>query len=133
MNFKSRKGIAALITVLSLSGLIFTIGMGSVIISFRANQNTKSISDSNKSFYAAQSGLQDASLKLERNKDYSGDFNLSVNAINDVFVSVANIGTQVTITSTASIGQANKRIKTVADINTTTGLIMPTSTMELTM
>jgi len=77
--------------------------------------------------------MQDALLKLERNKDFNGDFNLSINAANDVFVSVSNIGNSATITATSTLSLINKRIQTVSDIDSTTGLITPTSTTELTL
>jgi len=133
MNFKSKKGVAILIAVLSLGGLIFTISMASAIISFWANQNIKSIRDSNKAFYAAQSGIQDSLIKLERNKDFTGNFNLSVNATNDAYVTVTFSSNQTTITSTSTISSINKKLQTVADINATTGLITPTSTVEQTL
>jgi len=129
-----KKGIAALIAVLSLGGLIFTISMASAIISFWANQNIKSIRDSNKAFYAAQSGLQDSLIKLERNKDFpSGNFNLSLYTTNDVSVSITNSSGQATVNATSTISQINKKLQTKADINATTGLITPTSTVELTL
>ena len=127
------RGVAALITVLSLGGLIFTISMGSALISFWANQNIKSIRDSNKAFYAAYSGLQDSLIKLERNKDFTGSFNLSINGTNDVSVNVSFASGQATINSTSTLSQINKKLQTVADINATTGLITPTSTVEQTL
>ena len=127
-------GIAALITVLSLGGLIFTISMGSALISFWANQNIKSIRDSNKAFYAAQSGLQDSLIKLERNKDFpSGNFTLSVYNTSDVSVNITNSSGQATVNATSTISQVNKKFQAVIDIDTTTGLITPTSTTELTL
>ena len=128
------RGVAALITVLSLGGLIFTISMGSALISFWANQNIKSIRDSNKAFYAAYSGLQDSLIKLERNKDFpSGSFTLSVYNTGDVSVSVTNSSGQATVNATSTISQINKKLQAVADINATTGLITPTSTVEQTL
>ena len=129
-----KKGIAALIAVLSLGGLIFTISMASAIISFWANQNIKSIRDSNKAFYAAQSGLQDSLIKLERNKDFpSGNFTLSVYNTSDVSVNITNSSGQATVNATSTISQVNKKLQAVIDIDTTTGLITPTSTTELTL
>jgi len=128
------RGVAALITVLSLGGLIFTISMGSALIAFWANQNIKSIRDSNKAFYAAYSGLQDSLIKLERNKDFpSGSFTLSVYNTGDVSVSVTNSSGQATVNATSTISQINKKLQTIADIDATTGLITPTSTVEQTL
>lgn len=128
------KGVAALITVLSLGGLVMTIALGMAALSFWANQNIRSIRDSNKAFYAAQSGLQDALIKLERNKDYSSTgCNLSINGTNDVSVTMSNSSGLAIATSTASLSSVQKRLEAKFDINTTTGLITPTSTTELTM
>ena len=125
----SFRGVAALITVLSIGSLISIISFSLAIISYLGLQNVKSAMDSTKAFYAAYSGLQDVQLKLERNKDYSGSFNLSINATNDVSVSVSNS----IATSTSSFSSVNKKLQTVFIIDTTTGLVTPTSTAELSL
>jgi hypothetical protein len=131
---KARKGVAALITVLSLGGLIMTISMGMAIISYWANQNIKSIRDSNKAFYAAYSGLQDTLIKLERNKDFpSGSFNLSFYNTNDVSVSLTNSSGQATVNATSTVGTVNKKLQAVINVDTTTGLVTPTSTVEVSI
>jgi len=132
-NLKFKKGVAALITILSLGTLIFIISLSTAAVTFWGVKNIDSNQKSLKAYYAAYSGMQDALLKLERNKDFSGDFNLSINSTDDVFVSVSNISGQATITVTSTFGQINKKIQTVTDINSTTGLITPTSTTELTL
>jgi hypothetical protein len=127
-------GVAALITVLSLGGLIMTISMGMALISFWANQNIKSIRDSNKAFYAAQSGIQDTLIKLERNKDFpSGSFNLSLYNTNDVSVSLTNSSGQATVNATSTVGIVNKKLQAVINVDTTTGLVTPSSTVEQTL
>ena len=128
------KGVAALITVLSLGGLIMTISMGMALISFWANQNIKSIRDSNKAFYAAYSGLQDTLIRLERNKDFpSGSFNLSFYNTNDVSVSLTNSSGQVTVNTTSTVGIVNKKLQAVINVDTTSGLVTPSSTVEQTL
>ena len=134
------KGVAALITVLSLGGLIMTISMGMALISFWANQNIKSIRDSNKAFYAAYSGIQDTLIKLERNKDFpsgsfnlTGSFNLSLYNTNDVSVNFTNSSGQVTVNATSTVGIVNKKLQAVINVDTTTGLVTPTSTVEQTL
>jgi len=132
-NLKFRKGVAALVTVLSLGTLIFTVSLATTVLAFWGIKNMDVNKKILKSYYAAYSGVQDSLIKLERNKDFSGNFNLSINATNDVSVSVSNIGDSATITSTAAFGQINKKLQTVTDIDSTTGLITPTSTEELTL
>lgn len=130
---KFRKGIAALVTILSLGTLIFTVSLATTVLAFWSIKNVDVNKKILKSYYAAYSGVQDSLIKLERNKDFSGDFNLSINSTNDVSVSVSNTGAQATITSTAALGQINKKLQTITDIDSTTGLITPTSTTELTL
>jgi len=132
-DLKFKKGIAALITILSLGTLIFIVSLSTAVVTFWGVKNIDSSQKSLKVYYAAYSGMHDALLKLERNKDFNGDFNLSINAANDVFVSVSNIGNSATITATSTLSLINKRIQTVSDIDSTTGLITPTSTTELTL
>ena len=132
-NLKFRRGVTALVTVLSIGTLIFIISLSTTILAFWSIKNVDATQKGLKAYYAAQSGVQDALIKLERNKDFTGNFNLSVNATNDVYVVVSSISGQATISSTSTLSQINKKIQTVADINATTGLITPTSTEELTL
>jgi hypothetical protein len=133
INTKRLRGVAALVTVLSLGTLIFIIGLASSILAYWANKNVDSNFKASKTYYAAYSGLQDGLIKLERNKAYTSNFNLSLNATNDVSVSVTINSGQATILSTSTLSQINKKLQTVADIDSTTGLITPTSTTELTL
>jgi len=124
-----KKGVAALIAVISIGALITIIGFSSAVISYWANQNVDSNKKSLKAYYAAYSGIQDELIKLERNKDYTTSFNLSINATNDVSVTFSG----GTITSTSTLSQINKKLQTVVIIDSTTGLVTPTSTSELSL
>lgn len=130
-NLKFRKGVAALVTILSLGTLIFIVSLATTVLAFWAINNIDATQKSLKAYYAAYSGVQDALIKLERNKDFNDSFDLSINATNDVSVIISNTDDSATITSTATFGQVNKKIQTVTDIDSTTGLITPTSTEEL--
>jgi len=132
-NLKFRKGVAALVTILSLGSLIFIVSLSTTVLAFWAIQNIDSTQKSLKAYYAAYSGIQDSLIKLERNKDFNSSFNLSINTDNDVYVSVINTTSSATLTATSTLSQINKKIQTITDINSTTGLITPTSTIELTL
>jgi len=135
-NYKIKncqKGIAALVTILSLGTLVFTVSLATTVLAFWGIKNMDINKKMLESYYAAYSGIQDSLIKLERNKDFSRNFNLSINASDDVSVLVSNIGDSATITSTAVFGQVNKKLQTITDIDSTTGLITPTSTTELTL
>jgi len=135
-SYRTKKGIAALVTILSFGTLIFIMSLSTAAVTFWGIKNIDSSLKSLKVYYAAYSGMQDALLKLERNKDYFytyPTFELSVNGTDDVTVSGSYASNQITITSTSTLSQINKKLQIVADINSTTGLITPTSTEELAL
>jgi len=127
----SLRGVAALVTVVSLGSLIFVISLSTAILAFWSIKNIDSNQKSTIAYYAAYPEIQDALMKLQRDKDFSGEYSLSVNDTDDVTVIVSNAGESVTIYSEAVSGQIHKRIKTTADIDSTTGLIVPTQTKEV--
>jgi len=127
----SLRGVAALITVISLGSLVFVISLSTAVVTFWSIKNIDANQKGMIAYYAAYSGIQDALIKLERNKDFSGEYNLSINNENDVSVIVSNTGESVTIYSEAVSGQIYKRIETTADIDNTTGLIVPVRTEEV--
>lgn len=124
-------GVTALITVISLGSLIFFISLSTAVLTFWSIKNIDANQKGLSAYYAAYSGIQDALIKLERNKDYSGEYYLSINNTNDVTVIVSNTGDGTTIYSEAVIGEIHKRIETTADIDSTTGLITPIETKEV--
>jgi len=133
---QKRKAVAALITVLSIGFLIFSLSLTTSVLAFWINRNIHNIQKSTKAYYSSYSGIQDALIKLQKNKNFSGSFNLSIYSANDVSVSVSNTGSQAIATSTASFSQMQKRIQSIVPISTTgpaTGIIIPTSTIELTL
>lgn len=127
-----QKAIASIVTIITLGSLIFINSLATTIIVFYSNKNAQSVRNSLKAYYAGYSGLQDALLKLERNKDYSSSFNLSIYNSSDVSVSFSPSTGQTTVTATSTISSVNKKLQSIIEINTTTGLITPTSTEELT-
>ena len=128
------KAVAALITVLTLGGIIFVLALSTSLLAFWSSQNVYSQRWSNQAYYAAYSGIQDALIRLERNKDFSSSgYNLSVYSSNDVLVTVSNNSSSATITALATEKKMESKLQTIVDIDTTTGLITPTSTTELTL
>ena len=133
MFYKKDKlnGVAALITVISLGSLVFVISLSTAVVTFWSIKNIDANQKSMIAYYAAYSGIQDALIKLERNKDFSGEYSLSINNTDDVSITVSNTDSSATITSSASINQFNKKMQTITDIDNTTGLVTPVSTTEL--
>ncbi|MEM3504142.1 MAG: hypothetical protein QW134_07970, partial [Nitrososphaeria archaeon] len=108
-----------------------TLTLGISTLSFLTLQNINSSRNSLKVFYASLSGIQEAQLQLERNKDYNLNFNLSINGVNDVNVTFSNTNGIAISTSTASLNFINKKIQGVFTINSTSSLIIPMSITEL--
>ena len=139
MKFKNKdfkKGAAALITILSIGSLLFTISLTSSMLVYYANQNIYSFDNSLKTYYAAYSGIQEALLRLERDKKFNNNNNnltLNINGTNDVSISILNYSSSATIISTSTYNLVNTAFQTVVDIATTTSLITPTSTSELSL
>jgi len=129
-NLKFKKGVAAMVTILSFGTLIFIISLSTAAVTFWGVKNIDSNQKTLKAYYAAHSGMQEALLNLERNKDFNENFSLSVNSTNDVPVSVSNNGSQATISSTAVVGSICKNLTSIVDINPNTGLITVNSTTE---
>ena len=125
------KGVAALITVITLGSLITAISLSTAIVTFWSIKNIDNQQKSINAYYAAYSGIQDALIQLERDKDFNNEYFLSVNKSNDVFIMVRNNGNTATIFSEAEIGGIHKRIETTVDLNEVTGLVVPTQTKEV--
>jgi hypothetical protein len=128
---KRFKGVALFITVLSLGGLIVIIGLSSALIAYFSYQSVYSVINSTKAFYAAESGLQDALIRVERNKNYRDTFFLNIDGIQNVTVSFSqyDLSNDCIIISTSTISQANKKIQAIINIDNT-GLINVSSTIE---
>ncbi len=129
--FQKSKGVASLITIVILSSIIFLVVFSSAIISFWQMMKFKNNFSSLAAYNAAYSGIQDALIKLERNFNFNGSYNLSVNRENDVSVSVLNSNNTATITSSSSFLNQYKKLQVIASINTETGKITITSLKEI--
>ena len=68
LNFKKNKGIAALPTILLLGGIIVEISIVGAFISYLFSQSSFGIRSSEEALSLAQSGIQDAMIKIIRNK-----------------------------------------------------------------
>jgi len=128
---QKRKGVASLITILSLSSIIFIIIFTTAIIFFWQFMKIRNNFYALNSYYSAYSGIQDALLKLERNIDFSGSYYLSVLNNNDVSINLINNDNSALITSTSSYFNNFKKIQLEALINTETGKITINSFKEV--
>ena len=129
-TFKNQKGVASLIVIISLSTIVFMISFSMTIISFWQLMKVKDNFDSLSAYYSAYSGIEDALLKLERNINLNGSYNLSVINPNDVTVNVLNTGSSAQISSISSYNENYRKFKAESSIDSETGLVTIISIAE---
>ncbi len=123
---KKNNGVAALSTTLLIGGIIVEIASAGILASYLVSQEGLGLRASYSSFFVANSGAEDALLKITRygdtvaDQDYSvvvGDYTASVNISK---VLLANNDSKYTITSVADILNKKRSIQaiTVVDYNT---------------
>jgi len=99
------RGIVSLATVLVIALFLFSIGIlmgiqsGTSVFSGFAGKNAE-IAQA-----LAEAGVQDATLKLARNKDYSGSYTLTQSDGSTIDISVT-AGSPVVIVATSTVTQA---------------------------
>lgn len=98
------RGIVSLATVLVIALFLFSIGIligiqsGSSVFSGFAGKNAE-IAQA-----LAEAGVQDAILKLARNKDYAGSYTLTQSSSSIIDISVTQ-GTPVVVVATSTVTQ----------------------------
>lgn len=106
MIFKNNKGVVALSTILLLSGVIVEIGIAGAFIVYALNSANYAARLSSESLSAAKSGLEDAMIRLARNKDFSANpfYSLEVGrGLAEVTV-CSDLKTVVSACDTANVG-----------------------------
>lgn len=73
----SRRGVAALPLVMMIGGLISGIIIALLVSNFLLNQSEVGFRASSAAFLAAQSGYQDAFMRIIRDKEYTGTYTIT--------------------------------------------------------
>ena len=130
------KGVSALITVIVLGSIIVLVSITTVLLAYWENNSIYSKLKTTEAYYIAYSGTQDAILKISRNKDLSSSTSTlpvgSGTSTVGILINTPSTG-QFTINSTGAVGSSNRKIKVIISVSSTTGLITPVSTGELTL
>lgn len=126
-NLFARRGIASLPVILLVGGIIVEVGITGVLLFYFLNTNLSDARLSNSALIAAQTGIEDALLKITRNKNcpelacpspYSitaGDQRATVTICKDTCAGVGK--TQVT-----SVGESRNKQHTLRAILTVSAL-----------
>jgi len=135
-----RKGVVILPTVITLGGLLFLIAFVGIFLAYIFNLNNYGIRLSARALAAARSGIEDARLKLVRNKDYpAGSYNLTVDE-QTVTVTITRICDNNStdcpgliknkIVSQAAAMNKKRQLTAVFVVSKNTGLVQTESLLE---
>lgn len=108
-NFKAQDGIAGILIIVSIALFVFAIGV------YIAVQSNTSIfagqfeSQADKAQFLAESGIQDAILKLGRNKNYTGNYTLTETDGN-IDINVTGVA-PVIVRATSTVSKAFSVVK----------------------
>jgi FlaG/FlaF family flagellin (archaellin) len=110
-NVKCQSG-QALVTLLVFTIVAITITSAAVIILFTNSLGTSKLEQGTNTYYSAESGAENALLRLLRDPNYTGETLAVDNA--SVVISVANAGNTYTITSDATLGNFLRSVEVTA-------------------
>ena len=130
----NNKATAALPAMLFIGGIIVEIGIAGAFISYYLSQSGFGIKMSAEALAAAEAGVQDALIKIIRNKDFtSSGYDLTVGnrSANVVVCKDTCAGTgKHKITSIGSALVKRREIEAVVNVNNTTGEVKIESILE---
>lgn len=133
--FFNQKGFSLLPTVLVTSIIIAEIGIALTFVMYMANSASYSSRLLQEAYVCAKSGIDDALLRLIRNKDfYSVDgYNLALGRCNATIKVEKDTPSQYNsqITVTASVLNRQKKLQAIVSIDSDTGVVYLISLQEI--
>lgn len=120
----NQKGYVVLMLTFFMLIIMFSVAMSMSFLVLNAQKNTTNSVKATQSYYAAESGIEDALLRLKKNPQMSS-LPYQFTAINNIVADVnipGTIGGSKTITSQADNGGIFKNIQTVASMDNGQGV-----------
>ncbi len=143
-NHNKQRGVVALSTILLLSGVIVEIGIAGALIVYALSNANYAARLSSESLAAAKAGLEDAMIRLARNKDLSanpfyslavGRASVEVTICNDLKTIVSTCDTAntgyVEITALGKTFNKRRKLQSIISVNDITGEIRVVSLKEV--
>lgn len=142
----TNKAMVALPTILFIGGLIVEISLAGIFVSYYLSQSGFGIKRSSEALAAAQAGIEDALLRIVRNKNFLDNDgyelpvgNTSANIVVcrdsktvDTLCDTLNNG-KSEITSTGTSFLKKRKLRAIVNINSATGEIKVESIEETTI
>lgn len=113
----------ALITLIYISIIGITIAMGATMLVFINSQSGLKYQQGELAYAIAQSGAENAMLRLIRDPSYSGENNISIGN-GTVNITVSNSGNSYIATSSGMIGNFTRKIQITTHYNSDSVLIL---------
>lgn len=106
-----QKGFAAFYISVLVMVVVFGIAVSIFILTYREQKIAKNITEANQAYYAAESGIEDALLRLVKNLNWSSPYKLSVGE-NWVTTTISSIiGGSRTITAQGNAADRVRKIQ----------------------
>jgi hypothetical protein len=146
-KFKAANGVATLPVILLIGGVIVEIGIASAFIAYFLNQSGFGVKLSAEALAAARAGIQDAKMRIVRDKNFvpgSNPYSLTVGN-NSVQITVCKdlktvsnpcdtaMSGKFEITSLGSAFTKRRQIRAILSVNGTTGEIKLESEKEIAL
>ena len=113
------KGFAALFVAILILAIILSIGLSVATFVLGEQKIAGNITKSSRAYYAAEAGIEDSLLRIQKGRLYVADNTLSVNGV-DVDINISGTLIQKTITSQGNFKNIFRTITTVLKLDTTT-------------
>lgn len=144
LNFKKNNGVAALPTILLLGGIIVEIAIAGAFVSYLFSQGSFGIRASEEALSFAQSGIQDAIIRIIRNKDFSSTSGYDITIANKTAHIVVCKGSKSVgsdcnvlndgkdeITSLGTVMIKKRKLRAIVNVNVNTGEVKVESINEI--
>ncbi|MBI5079214.1 hypothetical protein HZB06_00860 [Candidatus Wolfebacteria bacterium] len=129
------RGIVALPTILMIGGIIVEIGLAGVLVAYLVSQSGFGVKMSFEAMAAAQAGVNDAVMKIVRNKDFftGASTTLAVGDRSVEFSAAANTPSagKSTVFSIGSAFNKKRKLKAILNVNGVTGEVKIESIEEI--
>lgn len=135
---RKARGIAVLPVMLLIGAIIVEIAIVGGILAFYASTSNLAIRTSQEALFTARSGVEDALIKVVRDKDFipsSNPYPLSINsgvATTTASISITSPAAQRTIIATSTVFRRTKTVRAVVNVDSSTGKVDVVSFEEIT-
>lgn len=132
-NIRFKKGIAALPTILLISGIIVEISVAGILMAYFFGQSGFGIKLSAEAFGAANAGVSDALIKIVRDKNFfHSGYNLTVGRGQSYVVVCKDtcVLGKHEIISTGSVLTKRRKIQAIVNVDNATGEVKIESIKE---